>query len=694
MGKHVFICHSTHDKLIAEEVRKALESKDIQCWMAPHDIPPGAEWAEAIVDAVDNSSGVVLVLSSNSNSSPQVIREIGRAVSKNVPLIPFRIDDTPLSTSMEYFLSAHQWLDALEPPLERHFQKLTDTVQRLLAREAAKEKARQEAEAARAKRGVEEARKAQEAVRAKKEAEEAAKEKARRKVEAARAKRETEKARRIQEEAAKVKKEAEEAAKEAEERARREAEKARKAQEEAARAKKEAEEAIKERARQEAEAARARREAAEARKAREPAKAKKEAEEAAKEAEERARRETEKARKAQEEAAKAKKEAEEAAKEKARQEAEAARARREAEEARKAREAARAEVPAGVGKRIIKSIWLWVVVALLLVGLGIFTIPLLTTELLPPTPPTPTLTSPGTDSEPGPVLDDLMPTLRWDSVPDADYYVLTISKYPYHQENIIYYKQLIGTSHLLLSGTLADEGKYCWNVQAHGAGGLSDTSNTLYFQTPSTSSTPSPPVSGYVCEASTLAPISGAIIKVWDYSSIQTSLWVICGQFTTNSEGYYKILSLPPGEYALQVEAKGYATEWFSNTYIKDQAAPLLVKDSGVKLANFTLEVGGSISGKVIDDASQNGIYWMHIYAEDYNTHEWINFTNTNSDGTYTLSSLPAGSYRVGALPWVNGQSYVLEYYDNTSYYSAKRVVVSVGQDTPAIDFSLTSAAE
>lgn len=101
--------------------------------------------------------------------------------------------------------------------------------------------------------------------------------------------------------------------------------------------------------------------------------------------------------------------------------------------------------------------------------------------------PTPvsTITSPGTGSEPGEVIDTLTPALQWSSVSGADYYALTISKYPYDSGNIIYNpQQVTGTSHVVPSGILVAGERYRWNMQAHGPGGWSAVSNTLYFQAP------------------------------------------------------------------------------------------------------------------------------------------------------------------------------------------------------------------
>ena len=176
MAHEVFICYASQDKAVAEAVCDTLESKDIKCWIAPRDVLPGTEWAETIVDALDESRVLVLVLSSNSNKSPQVIREVGRAAGSGIPIIPLRIDDVVPSKAMDFFVSRHHFLDALAPPLEKHLKRLADTVQQILARKRTPQEAIERAEAEeRARKEAEEKAKLEAEEKAKREAEEKAK---------------------------------------------------------------------------------------------------------------------------------------------------------------------------------------------------------------------------------------------------------------------------------------------------------------------------------------------------------------------------------------------------------------------------------------------------------------------------------------------------------------------------------------
>jgi hypothetical protein len=124
----VFICYAHPDMRYADAICAALEISGIRCWMAPRDISPSRDWAEEIIDAITMAPIMVLVFSSHSNSSQQVRREVERAVSKNVPILPLRVENVVLSKSLEYFISTQQWLDAFPPPFEAHLDKLRDSV--------------------------------------------------------------------------------------------------------------------------------------------------------------------------------------------------------------------------------------------------------------------------------------------------------------------------------------------------------------------------------------------------------------------------------------------------------------------------------------------------------------------------------------------------------------------------------------
>ena len=139
MSHDVFISYSNVDTTAGETVCSILEQNGIRCWIAPRDITPGLDFAEAIIDGIKSSKMFILVYSSNSNNSKQVIREVDRAVHLGLPVINLRLEDVPLSKQLEYYLSSVHWLDAKTPPLEEHINKLSGVVKILLRKDGAKE---------------------------------------------------------------------------------------------------------------------------------------------------------------------------------------------------------------------------------------------------------------------------------------------------------------------------------------------------------------------------------------------------------------------------------------------------------------------------------------------------------------------------------------------------------------------------
>lgn len=132
MPVDVFVSYSQPDRSQAFEIVSQLEACGIKVWVAPRDIAPSSEWAAEIIEAIGASKIMVLVFSGASNSSPQVRREVERAVHRQVPILTVRVEDALPTKSMEYFLSAQHWLDAFPSPLTVYCGQLCREVSALL----------------------------------------------------------------------------------------------------------------------------------------------------------------------------------------------------------------------------------------------------------------------------------------------------------------------------------------------------------------------------------------------------------------------------------------------------------------------------------------------------------------------------------------------------------------------------------
>ncbi len=98
---------------------------------------------------------------------------------------------------------------------------------------------------------------------------------------------------------------------------------------------------------------------------------------------------------------------------------------------------------------------------------------------------TPVLLSPGENTDPGRTIDTITPLFKWNAVPGADYYSVTISRFPYDSDNTICTPpDLSGTSLEIPDRVLEYGQKYRWSIVAHSNTSPSSVSNSMYFQTP------------------------------------------------------------------------------------------------------------------------------------------------------------------------------------------------------------------
>jgi hypothetical protein len=128
MAFDVFLSYAHEDKPVADAACAVIEKAGIRCWIAPRDIAPGADYATALMEALDNCKALVLIFSRRANESPHIRREVERAVSRGIPLIPVRVENIEPNAALKYFVGTVHWLDALTPPLEQHFANLATTL--------------------------------------------------------------------------------------------------------------------------------------------------------------------------------------------------------------------------------------------------------------------------------------------------------------------------------------------------------------------------------------------------------------------------------------------------------------------------------------------------------------------------------------------------------------------------------------
>lgn len=84
------------------------EKNSIASWMAPYDIPPGSSYAGVIEEAVRNCGAFLLVLTTASQDSKHVTREVDRSITYEKTIIPVKLENVELNADFSYYLSTTQ----------------------------------------------------------------------------------------------------------------------------------------------------------------------------------------------------------------------------------------------------------------------------------------------------------------------------------------------------------------------------------------------------------------------------------------------------------------------------------------------------------------------------------------------------------------------------------------------------------
>jgi Carboxypeptidase regulatory-like domain len=138
------------------------------------------------------------------------------------------------------------------------------------------------------------------------------------------------------------------------------------------------------------------------------------------------------------------------------------------------------------------------------------------------------------------------------------------------------------------------------------------------------------------------APLEGVDVQA---ASVSRGFVVNAG--FTDANGEYVVEDLPPGEYEVAFLPSGneYITQFYNGQNSSASANPVLVAAGKTTFSiNAALIATGKITGTVTDAYTHAGLDKIAVYASG---EFGFGFASTASNGEYTITGLPSGSYKV-----------------------------------------------
>ena len=177
-----------------------------------------------------------------------------------------------------------------------------------------------------------------------------------------------------------------------------------------------------------------------------------------------------------------------------------------------------------------------------------------------------------------------------------------------------------------------------------------------------------------------------------------SGLWVYALDATTQayaasgsvaSDGTYAIRGLAAGTYIVQFGGAGYVTEYYDDAAYANATRLTLADGEQRPGIDAALGRAGTISGRVTDARTGAPVASAQVHVHDATS---TRLYYTGSDGRYTASALPPGTYRVGFF--ASSQRYVPRYYDDAATFeAATELTLSSGGSLTGIDAALPRGA-
>ena len=191
-------------------------------------------------------------------------------------------------------------------------------------------------------------------------------------------------------------------------------------------------------------------------------------------------------------------------------------------------------------------------------------------------------------------------------------------------------------------------------------------------------------ISGTVTSAAAGQPLSQVLVCAFTGEEASVG-----GCAPTTASGAYTITGLLPGTYVVgfQDPEGAFAVQYYKEAAVPGEATPIAVSGGDtVAGIDARLQAGSSIDGTVRDAATGEGMAEVAVCALTA-TDEPVACALSAGDGSYEITGLPAGSWRVD---FDAGRLYQIEYWDEvTEFAAATPLPLTPGQTIAGIDAAI-----
>jgi uncharacterized repeat protein (TIGR02543 family) len=135
--RDIFICHSSQDVAVAEEVVRQLETDGNTCWISTRNLRPNdsENYWKNIEAAILNTTLLLVIGSENSMLSKDVKTEIEIARKNNKKIIEFKIDNVPHNSFFKHVFNGIKWVNgsneveqSYDILIKRVFEELNNSI--------------------------------------------------------------------------------------------------------------------------------------------------------------------------------------------------------------------------------------------------------------------------------------------------------------------------------------------------------------------------------------------------------------------------------------------------------------------------------------------------------------------------------------------------------------------------------------